>query len=126
LELKNYDEALKSYFKVEYLDKNKCKAWRPIAWSSFLSGKYEQAWDYFKKIMESNPNATDYLNAGHTQLALGNNKEAIHLYGLSLKSPENSLEKFKEMFSDDIPDIVLAGVKKQDIPFILDRIMYDV
>jgi tetratricopeptide (TPR) repeat protein len=125
LELKNYDEALKSYFKVEYLDKNKFKAWRPIAWCSFLTGKYEQGRDYFKKIMETNPNATDYLNAGHTQLALGNNKEAIHLYSLSLKHPDNSLEKFMEAFANDIPDIVQSGVKEEDIPFILDRVMYD-
>jgi tetratricopeptide (TPR) repeat protein len=126
LELKNYDEALKSYFKVEYLDKNKSKAWRPIAWCSFLNGKYEQAWEYFKKIMDANPNTTDYLNAGHTQLALKNNKEAIRLYGLSLKQPENSQEKFLEMFTNDIPDIVQTGFNVQDIPFILDRIMYDV
>jgi tetratricopeptide (TPR) repeat protein len=126
LELKNYDEALKSYFKVEYLDKNKPKAWRPIAWCSFLTGKYEQAWEYFKKIMEANPNATDYLNAGHTQFALKNNKEAIRLYGLSLKHPENSQEKFMETFMNDIPDIIRTGVNAQDIPFILDRVMYDV
>jgi tetratricopeptide (TPR) repeat protein len=126
LELKNYDEALKSYFKVEYLDKNKSKSWRPIAWCSFLTGKYEQAREYFEKIMEKNPNATDYLNAGHTQLALKNNKEAVRLYGLSLKHPENSQEKFMEAFANDIPDIVQTGVMAQDIPFILDRVMYDV
>jgi tetratricopeptide (TPR) repeat protein len=126
LELKNYNEALKLYFKVEYLDKNKQRAWRPIAWCSFLIGKYEQAWDYFKKIMQTTPNATDYLNAGHTQLAMGNNQEAIHLYGLSLKSPDNSIEKFIKSFANDVPDLVRAGVKEEDIPLILDQIMYDV
>jgi tetratricopeptide (TPR) repeat protein len=125
LELKNYDEALKSYFKVEYLDKNKPKAWRPIAWCSFLSGKYEQAWEYFKKIMDSKPTATDYLNAGHTQLALGDCKEAVRLYGLSLKHPQNSRQKFMEAFSNDIPDIIRTGVEAQDIPFILDQVMYE-
>lgn len=125
LELKNYDEALKSYFKVEYLDKNRQKAWRPIAWCSFLTGKYEQAWEYFKKIMETNPKATDYLNAGHTQWAMGNNKEAVRLYVLSLKSPENSIEKFTESFTNDISDLIQAGIKEEDIPFFLDRIMYD-
>ncbi|MDR1437054.1 MAG: hypothetical protein LBI65_02930, partial [Candidatus Symbiothrix sp.] len=125
LELKNYGEALKSYFKVEYLDKNKQKAWRSIAWCSFLSGKYEQAWEYFEKIMETTPTATDYLNAGHTQLTRGNNKEAMQLYLLSLKSPGNSIEKFIESFTDDIPDLIQAGIKKDDIPFFLDRIMYD-
>jgi tetratricopeptide (TPR) repeat protein len=126
LELRNYEEALKCYFKVEYLDKNKEKAWRPIAWCSFLIGKYEQAWDYFQKIMETTLNATDYLNAGHTQLAMRNNKEAVRLYGLSLKSPGNSTEKFLESFANDVPELIRAGIKKEDIPFILDRIMYDV
>ena len=125
LELKNYDEALKYYFKVEYMEKNKQKAWRPIAWCSFLIHKYEQAMDYFYKIIDTNPNATDYLNAGHTQLAMGNIKEAIRLYSLSLKHPDNSLDKFIESFTNDVSDIIQAGVSEQDIPFILDRIMYD-
>jgi tetratricopeptide (TPR) repeat protein len=125
LELKRYDEALKSYFKVEYLDKNKQKAWRPIAWCSFLTGKYEQASEYFRKIMEASPNATDYLNAGHTQLAMENIKEAVRLYVLSLKSPENSVEKFTESFTNDIPDLIQAGIRKEDLPFILDTILYE-
>jgi tetratricopeptide (TPR) repeat protein len=107
------------------LDDNKQKAWRPIAWCSFLVGKYEQASDYFTKIIATNPNPTDYLNAGHTQMALGKNKEAVRLYGLSLKHPDNSPEKFIESFTNDIPDIVGAGVEENDIPFILDRLMYD-
>ena len=125
LELKEYEQALKCYFKVEYLSKNKEKAWRPIAWCSLLIGKYEQATSYFKKIMNGNPNAIDYLNAGHTQLAAGNVKEAIRLYGLSLKNPDNSLDKFIETFTHDIPDLLNAGVSAEDIPFIWDKLMYE-
>ncbi|MDR0507639.1 MAG: tetratricopeptide repeat protein [Dysgonamonadaceae bacterium] len=125
LELKNYSEALKYYFKVEYLDENKQKTMRPIAWCSFLNGKFRQAEDYYKKIIEENPDSTDYLNAGHTQLATGNYEEAIRLYGLSLKCPNNSVEKFMKSFRNDIPDIVHAGIKKEDIPYIMDQILYD-
>jgi tetratricopeptide (TPR) repeat protein len=125
LELKHYDEALKYYFKVEYLDKNKEKAWRPIAWTSFLMGKYEQAMTYCNKIISHNPNAIDYLNTGHTQLALGNYKPAILFYELALNTPENTLEKFLEAFNADIPDLLHAGVKANDIPFILDSLSYD-
>lgn len=124
LELKNYAEALKHYFKVEYLTNNKEKAWRPIAWCSFLSGKYEQALDYFQKIIASNPNAVDYLNAGHTRLATGNSKEALELYKSALDSSENSFEKFMESFVADIPDLLNAGVKADDIPIILDSLVY--
>ncbi|MDR2621663.1 MAG: tetratricopeptide repeat protein [Dysgonamonadaceae bacterium] len=124
LELKDYTEALKHYFKVEYLTNNKEKAWRPIAWCSFLNGKYEQALDYFRKIIASNPNTTDYLNAGHTRLAMGNSKEALELYKSALNSGGNSFEKFTESFVADIPDLLNAGVKADDIPIILDSLVY--
>lgn len=126
LELKEYEEALKAYFKVEYLSDNKEKVWRPIAWTSFLNGKYEQSLNYYRKVMdEGEPNATDYLNAGHVYLATGDVKEAIRLYGMSLKEADNSPAKFREAFENDIPDLLHAGVSGEDIPFILDKLMYE-
>jgi tetratricopeptide (TPR) repeat protein len=125
LELKNYPEALRCYFKVEYLSKNKEKAWRPIAWCSFLTGKYQEARDYYRKIIQNNPNAVDYLNAGHTELVLGDKKEAIRLYKSALSLPENTLNKFIESFSADIPDLLNAGVKVSDIPILLDSLVYE-
>ncbi|MDL2322564.1 hypothetical protein LJC52_01090 [Bacteroidales bacterium OttesenSCG-928-A17] len=126
LEMKQYDEALKSYFKVEYLTDKKEKAWRPIAWCSFLVGKYDQAMNYYRKILDSaKPNSIDYLNAGHTQLVMENFKEAIDLYACSLKAPDNSLEKFRETFSKDIPDLIRAGISENYIPYILDTLMYE-
>ena len=126
LELKNYDEALKCYFKVEYLSNNKEKAWRPIAWCSFLTGKYREAIDYYAKFLENNPNAIDYLNAGHVQLAKGNNKEALNFYHHTLSAHNNSFEKFFELFSADIPDLLQAGVKPGNIPILLDCLMYGI
>ena len=51
-EQENYDEALKYYFKVDYLDPKSTKAWRAIAWCSFLAGKQEQARRYYEKNTE--------------------------------------------------------------------------
>ena len=126
LELKNYSEALKCYFKVEYLSNNKEKAWRPIAWCSFLTGKYKEATDYYTKILGNNPNAVDYLNAGHIQLAMGNNKEALKLYHQALSAQGNSVEKFFESLTADIPDLLQAGVKPENIPILLDCLMYGI
>lgn len=125
LELKNYDEALKYYFKVEYLTKNKEKAWRPIAWCSFLIGKYEQAMDYFNKIIDSNPNFTDYLNAGHIQLAMNNVKKAIDFYKTSWELSNLAHKDFMTTFSNDIPYLITAGINEKDIPFILDCLFYE-
>jgi tetratricopeptide (TPR) repeat protein len=124
LELKEYESALKYYFKVEYLTKTKEKARRPIAWTSFLMGKYQQAADYFNKIIESNPDFTDYLNAGHVQLVMGNTREAIRLYASSWKNSHQSPAEFTNTFSPDIPDLLEAGIKEKDIPFIIDSIFY--
>ncbi|MDR1372596.1 MAG: tetratricopeptide repeat protein [Dysgonamonadaceae bacterium] len=124
LEMQHYDEALKHYFKVEYLAEKKEKAWRPIAWCSFLCRKYEQAKDYFQKIIAFNPNATDYLNIGHVCLAMGNNREALQHYASALALHNGSYEKFLEVFTPDIPDLLAAGVKEADIPVFLDSLMY--
>ena len=126
LELKNYSEALKCYFKVEYLSKSKEKAWRPIAWCSFLTGKYKEAMDYYIKILDSNPNAIDYLNGGHTCLALGKNKEALNFYHQAVNAQGHSFKKFLESFTADIPDLLQAGVKQENIPILLDCLMYGI
>jgi len=125
LELKEYEQALKHYFKVEYLTDNKEKAWRPIAWASFRMGKYRQAMDYFDKLIENEPNFTDYLNAGHVRLALRQTKEAIRLYQLSYTESKQSQTEFSDTFAQDIPDLLEAGVAEENIPFILDCVFYN-
>jgi len=126
LELKNYSEALKCYFKVEYLTNNKEKARRPIAWCSFLSGKYKEAMDYYAEILENNPDASDYLNAGHVYLSVGKNKEALNLYRKALSAHGDSYEKFLESFTPDISELLQAGVKEENIPVLLDCLMYGI
>ena len=125
-ELKNYTEALKYYFKVEYLDRNGERAWRPIAWCSFLIGKYNQAIDYFEKIIQKQPVALDYLNYGHTQLAMGKINQAIDYYKLSMIDLNNSIEEFTKLFENDLPELIRSGINEEDISLILDRLMYDI
>ena len=82
--------------------------------------------DYYTKILDRNPNAIDYLNAGHVRLAMGANKEALNLYRQALSSHGDSKEKFLESFTADIPDLLQAGVKPENIPILLDCLMYGV
>lgn len=125
LELKNYSEALKCFFKVDYLDNKSNKAWRPIAWCSFVTGKFEQARKYYEKILSNSPNEQDYLNAGHTEWALQNIKATLSLYIHSIRERENgTINKFIEQFNQDLPDLLLAGIKEEDIPLLLDQLRY--
>ena len=126
LEMKNYNEALKYYFKVDYLDRESGKTWRPIAWCSFLAGKYDQARNYYNKISSSNPDSQDYMNAGHTEWVLQNVKGALELYKKSLLSEKADYEKFKTEFQNDIPELIAAGVEKEEIPLMLDNVRYSI
>lgn len=123
LELKNYDEALKCFFKVDYLDGNN-KAWRPIAWCSFLTGKYDQARNYYKKILANQPNTQDLLNAGHTEWALQNIKGAMDYYKQAVNKENGDFFKFQEEFNQDIPDLIVAGIEDTEIPLMMDQLRY--
>jgi tetratricopeptide (TPR) repeat protein len=124
LEQKEYNKALNYYFKVDYLDTKGTKARRPIAWCSFLAGKYDQAASWYQKIIDNKPTALDYLNAAHVYWAKGNLQKAIELYLLSIKTDGNNIEKFRQNFTQDISDLISASIKQDDIPIILDQILY--
>ena len=71
-EQERYEEALQCFFKLDFMENDCIKAWRAIGWCSFVSGKFEQAMRYYNKILALKPLSTDYLNAGHEALLLGN------------------------------------------------------
>ena len=124
LESKQYDKALQYYFKVNYLDPQGTKARRPIAWCSFLANKKEQAWQYYTQILDSNPNAQDFLNAGHVAFAMGNIKKALELYLASIKNDEGNTKRFAQSFEQDIPDLLHVGVSADEIPILYDQVLY--
>lgn len=124
LEQKNYSEALKYFYKVDYLDSQSTKAWRPIAWCSFLIGKYDQARNYYRKILDNKPTTQDYLNAGHTEWVLQQLKSAVNHYTAAVRREQGNFQSFQEAFEQDIPDLLQAGVEEEEIPLMLDQVRY--
>ncbi len=124
LELGRYAEALGYYFKVEFLDEKSTRAWRPIAWTSFLVGDYEQSRRYYDKVLLDNPTSSDYLNMGHLYLASGNPREAINYYGLSIDSDPAGTEGFIDSFRADAPRLIKAGIDESLLPLIVDSLLY--
>lgn len=118
-ELGRDNEALKYFFKLDFIDPKSIKAWRAIAWCSFMSGKWEQAERYYNKIMESKPQAIDYMNAGHVIWCLGNMEKAIELYTQSVNAIKDR-SKFIKMFLKDKETLVKLGINEDDIPLMLD------
>ncbi|GMO33299.1 MAG: tetratricopeptide repeat protein [Candidatus Azobacteroides pseudotrichonymphae] len=120
LEIGEFEQALKYYFKVEYLTENKERIWRYIAWCSLLTNRYQQAINFFNKIIEKTPTMTDYLNAGHAQLAIENIEEAIRSYKLAIEKGNCSYEEFARIFSQDVPQLIKVGIKEKNIYLIID------
>ncbi len=121
-----YEEALKYYYKVEFLDEKSTRAWRPIAWCSLLSNDFEQSQTYYKKIIEGNPDATDYLNYGHLHLAIGDYKGAVVCYKKSIKSDNNNQQNFINAISADAQYFGKLGIKEDIIPFVIDAVRYSI
>lgn len=124
LEQGRYEEALKYYYKVEFLDEKSTRAWRPIAWCSLLSKDIEQSQVYYKKIIENNPNATDYLNCGHLHLVKGDYKGAVECYRKSVISDNNDKQNFINAINADTQYFGKLGIKEDIIPFIIDAVQY--
>lgn len=118
-ELERHEEALQYFFKLDYLKSNDLNTWRAIGWCSFVCHKYEQAARYYKKILADHPLATDYLNAGHVELVMGNIDEATRHYSRAQQEC-GSHETFLELFAKDKAELLQQGVKEEDLPLVLD------
>ncbi len=126
LDLKNYNEALKYYFKVEYLDESNTNVWRPIAWCSFVIGKLDQAEKYYHKLLVSSSNKHDLINIAHVLWCKNNRREALKFYQKAIVQMHNNFDVFFEVFNDDIPYLTQNGINKNDIPFIIDQLKYNI
>lgn len=119
-ETKRYAEALQYFFKLD-LKEDKCtKAWRAIGWCSFMSGKYEQAARYYDKLLCTNPQPTDYLNAGHVAWVSTDIDKAINLYTQASKL-SNDRGTFIDLFMKDRDTLLEHGINEKDIPLMLDQ-----
>lgn len=123
LEQNNTSEALQQYFKADLMENSKHRAWRPIAWCSFLLSDYDRALDYYDRIRHDDvPTAQDLLNMGHVLLCQGKTQEAIATYRESLHLMGNDNKKFRTAFKGDALTLRLHGVTTVDQTLIPDAV----
>lgn len=118
-------EAIGQFYKVEFLDEKSTRVWRPLAWTLFITGDYENAQKYYRKIILDNPTPNDYLNMGHVALATGNMREAVNNYTLSIEAKHGDTEWFLQALNADIPSLKKAGADASLIPLIADAALYE-
>lgn len=94
METGNYEEALKQFFKAEFIAGESEKSTRPIAWCSLLAGDYERGRKYISILLSGTPSAEDFLNAGHLELLTGHLNEAVKRYAASIAARNFDVEGF--------------------------------
>lgn len=125
VEAGEFADALNVYFKVEVLDENSRKAYRPIAWCSFMCRKYEQAGKYYQKVLDEKPGIEDFLNAGHVEWCKGFPMKAVEVYKHGIRTTHTILPDFLELFRKDTPELLRHGITTNDVAALRDELIYE-
>ena len=113
-----FEEALKYFYKLDLSEEQNEKAWRGISWCSFALGKTEQAQKYNDMLISSNPNANDWLNAGHFAWYNGNLQRALQCY----KQANKLTDDFRVMYSNDLPMMKSKGFNDTELNLMLELV----
>lgn len=112
----NPTEALKSFYKIKYLNPENTKVLRPIAWCEFLLGNYEKSADLYDRMPDVN--TTDMLNRGHSFMAMGKIADATDCYRASLSLLGGKTDEFRKLIDEDMSYLTQAGVTPLDIKLV--------
>jgi len=97
---------------------------RPIAWCSFVLGKFENAQKYYGKLRDENKaDKFDFLNMGHVEWCTNNTESAIKFYKKAYSLGKNDNKSFKQDFSEDIPYLIGHGVPELEIGLMIDYLL---
>jgi tetratricopeptide (TPR) repeat protein len=126
LKLDNFDEALQHYSKVRYFQPDNLKVLRPIAYCQFVLGKLDNAAESYEEILAKSdqPASYDLMNSGHVLFCLGRKKEALEQYRKSRADKLFTTEMFMEAFEEDVSHLLENGVRKEEIPLLLDYLLF--
>lgn len=121
--LERYDEAIKEFFKAEYLEPENVSASRALAWCSVLTGDVKQARRYYSKIISSSPRTDDFISAGHAAWIDGDMNEAASLYLRA--ASDTGLEEFNRKFYADSEVLSKYGIDRNEIMLMMDIVVME-
>jgi tetratricopeptide (TPR) repeat protein len=126
LNIKNYEEALNTYSKVAYFQPENLKILRPIAYCQFVLGKLAASDESYQKILSGTetPKPFDLMNAGHVKLCLNRRSEALILYKRSQADLFFATNSFQSAFEEDTTFLLRNGIKKEDLPLLIDYLLF--
>lgn len=127
LNLKDYEEAEQAYVKLSFFNPDSLKLLRPLAWCHFVLGRLEQASSEYETLLTSadTPSSYDLMNAGHTQLCMGNRAKALDFYRRSLENKSPGAEELMSAFDEDAYYLIRNGISGEEIPLIKDHLLFN-
>ena len=120
-ELGNYKEALVIYLKLND-EQEDVRILRSVVWCSFASNNLAGAEYYSERLLELEPEAVDFLYAGHIAFCKQQIKKAIEFYQKSLAAYFNKRDEFEAVFLSESGTLQSYGVDSNDISLILEII----
>lgn len=143
LELKEYDQAVRDFFKAEYLGAKPARVLRQLSWALLMNGDPERSRRYLQQAIEKTgaiPN--DYLNMGHISLVTGNFSDALDSYRKNIETrtalPEDTtdvaarqkkrrkaVDDFMADMTEDTPSLTSLGVDPAMIRLLGDALLYN-
>ncbi len=110
------ETALNHYYKLELLASSNIKVLRPISWCLFVLGRFAEAEEFFKQLLDSEQsNKYDLMNYAHLLWCTGKTDDACRYYIKSINQEDNSLEDFLKSFAQDKKHLITHGIKDEDI-----------
>lgn len=127
LNLKDYEEAEQAYVKLSFFNPDSMKLLRPLAWCHFVLGRLEQASSEYETLLNATdvPSSYDLMNAGHTQLCMGNRTKALDFYRRSLENKSPGTEELMSAFDEDAYYLIRNGISGAEIPLIKDHLLFN-
>ena len=123
LEQGKTDEAMQLYFKADLAEEGgkRHRAWRPVAWCSFLLGNDGRSLHYYDRIIaEGTPTAQDHLNRGHVLMTCNRTQEALDSYRRALAIAGEGTKWLRDAILSDQPALLARGIPADDIPLLID------
>lgn len=114
------DEALKSFFKIRYLNPDNTKVLRPMAWCEFMRGDYEKSIRMYESLPDMS--SSDILNTGHAYFAKGDIAAAQRCYKSCMNMLPGGAEDFRALMKEDAHYLREAGIQALDIALMTDLV----
>ncbi|KAF5038521.1 hypothetical protein DSECCO2_553440 [anaerobic digester metagenome] len=97
---------------------------RPVAWCLLVLGRTYEAAPYYQQLLALEPNAYDYINAGHLAFCRGDKQQAAEYYITSIRKRDGDLRSFLKGYIADRNVLIRNGVDKDELPLMMDYIRF--